>query len=141
MIDLRRAAIASLALAIGGFVVGALVAAGFVTVYYLARSGLIILTSAHGQDIIFFNALICGGITGVSTPLLAWLGLRRVAIWRVVVLGATGATAGALVAATVGTSAHWWGLKSPIIGALAGSVVVGALLRLPVRSSNSPERE
>jgi hypothetical protein len=64
-------------------------------------------------------------------PANGW-GLRRIAIGRVIALGALGAAGGALTAALLLgpiLPAHLWGLTSPIMGAVAGSVMLGILLR------------
>jgi hypothetical protein len=140
MSSLRRAAIATVALVTGGFLVGALVGAVSSTIFYFPANGWSILTRSGGGALVLRNALIVGAITGVSTPLLAWVGLRRIAIGRVIALGAFGAAAGALSAALILgpiLPTRLWGLTSPIVGAVAGTVAAGILLRFTIRTGRS----
>jgi hypothetical protein len=144
MKNLRHAVIATIALVTGGFLVGGLVGAISSAIFYFPANGWGILTAGGGGALVLRNALIVGTITGVATPLLAWIGLRRIAIGRVIALGALGAAGGALAAALLLgpiLPARLWGLTSPIMGAVAGSVMVGTLLRLTIRARRSETAE
>ena len=144
MSNLRRALTATATLATGGFLVGALAGAVTSVILYFPANGWSILTRSGGGALVVRNALIAGAITGVATPLLAWVGLRRIAIGRVMTLGALGAAVGALSAAlTLGPifPTHLWGLTSPILGAAAGAVAAGVLLRFTIRTRRSVSTE
>jgi membrane associated rhomboid family serine protease len=109
-------------------------------IVYFPANGWSILTRGGGGALVVSNALIVGAITGVSTPLLAWVGLRRIAIGRVIALGALGAAAGALSAALILgpiLPTRLWGLTSPIVGAVAGTVAAGILLRFTIGAGRS----
>ena len=144
MTGFRRAIAGTAALIVGGFVVGALV--GFVAsaALYLPQNGWRLFSDAGGRALLLRNAAIVGAITGIATPVLAWLGLRRIAIGRVITFGAVGAAAGALGGALVGgpvLPTILWGLTSPIAGAVVGSVTAGLLLRLTIRAARSASTE
>ena len=140
MTGFRRAIAGTAALIVGGFVVGALV--GFVAsaALYLPQNGWRLFSDAGGRALLLRNAAIVGAITGIATPVLAWLGLRRIAIGRVIAFGAVGAAAGALGGALVGGPVFptiLWGLTAPIAGAVVGSVTAGLLLRSTIRAARS----
>jgi hypothetical protein len=131
------------ALIVGGFLVGALVGLISSAIFYFPGSGWRILTGAGGRALLLRNAGIVGVVTGLATPLLAWLGLRRVAIGRVIVLGALGAAGGALSAALLlgpVLPTRLWGLTAPVLGAAAGSLIVASLLRFRTRYGEAIER-
>jgi hypothetical protein len=137
MSNIRRILAGTAALVVGGFAIGALIGLVSSIVVYFPGSGWRILTGAGGRALLLRNAIIVGGITGCATPLLAWLGLRRVPIGRVIALGAFGAAVGALSAALLLGPIFpraLWGLSSPLIGAATGSLVVAMLLRLDIRA-------
>ena len=145
MSTLRRAVTATAALVAGGFLVGAAAGAVASLILYFPANGWSLLTRSGG-GMLLRNALIAGAITGVATPLLAWVGLRRIAIGRVMTFGALGAAVGALSAAlTLGPifPTYLGGLTSPILGAATGAAVAGVLLRFTIgtRRSVSTEHE
>ena len=132
----RRIAVGTVALAVGGFVVGALVGGISSAVYYFPRSGWGVFTHASDRFFLLRNAMIVGAITGISTPLLAWIGLRRVSIGRVVAIGALGAATGALSAALLLGPifpTFFSGMTTPVLGAAAGSLAAAVLIRLTSR--------
>jgi len=140
MTSIRRVVIATAALLVGGFLVGALVAAIGSVVLYFPANRWDILTAAGGGALIFRNAAIAGAITGVATPLLAWIGLRRIPIGRIIALGALGAASGAIGAALLFgpiLPTRLWGMTSPIVGAAAGSLLAATLLRWITRTRRS----
>lgn len=142
MANPRRAITATATLTTGGFLVGALAAAMTSLILYFPANGWSILTRSGGGTLVL-RALIAGAITGVVTPLSAWVGLRRIPIGRVMTLGALGAAAGASSAAlALGPifPTHLWGLTSPILGAAAGAVAAGILLRLHVGEEEHTQR-
>ena len=140
MMTIRRVVVGTAALFVGGFVVGALVAATASVVLYFPANRWDILTAAGGGALILRNAAIAGAITGVATPLLAWIGLRRIPIGRIIALGALGAASGAIGAALLFgpiLPARLWGMTSPIVGAAAGSLLAATLLRWIARIRRS----
>lgn len=144
MSKIRRAFTATAALATGGFVVGLLAGAVTSLILYVPANGWSILARSGGGTLVLRNALIAGAITGVATPLLAWVGLRRIPIGRVMTLGALGAAVGALSAAlALGPifPTHLAGLTSPILGAAAGALAAGVLLRFSIRTRRSVSTE
>jgi len=137
MSTLRRAVTATAALVAGGLLVGALAGAVASLILYFPANGWSLLTRSGGGMLVLRNALIAGAITGVATPLLAWVGLRRIAIGRVMTFGALGAAVGALSAAlTLGPifPTYLGGLTAPILGAATGAAVAGVLLRFTIRT-------
>ena len=143
MSTLRRAVTATAALVAGGLLVGALAGAVASLILYFPANGSSLLTRSGG-GMLLRNALIAGAITGVATPLLAWVGLRRIAIGRVMTFGALGAAVGALSAAlTLGPifPTYLGGLTSPILGAATGAAVAGVLLRFTIRTRRSVPTE
>jgi len=144
MAGFRRAIVGTVTLIIGGFAVGALVGVVSSIAFYFPHDGWRLFSNAGGRALLFRDAAIVGAITGMATPVLAWLGLRRIAIGRVIAFGALGAAAGALGGALVGgpvLPTVLWGLTSPLVGAVIGSVVAGLLLRLTIRTARSASAE
>ncbi|HEY4307421.1 MAG TPA: hypothetical protein VGM82_23310 [Gemmatimonadaceae bacterium] len=140
MTNIRRAVVGTAALLIGGFVVGALVGATASIILYFPDDGWRMFTRAGGGAMTLRNAVIAGAITSLATPLLAWIGLRRVPIGRIIALGALGTAGGALGAALIVgpiLPTQLWGLTSPIVGAAAGGMLAAALLRWTVRTRRS----
>ncbi len=140
MKTIRRVVAGTAALIVGGSLVGGLVGAIASVVLYFPDNGWDILTAAGGGALILRNAAVAGAIAGAATPLLAWIGLRRVPIRRIIALGALGAAGGAIGAGLfLGPilPMRLWGMTSPILGAGAGSLLAATLLRSLARTRRS----
>jgi hypothetical protein len=132
------AAQATVALAASGLVAGLVVGSAFETLMLAVHGGVPGVLHGWRIGIVPLAGVFIGGITGIATPVLAWLGLRRVAIGRMMKFVTLAAAGGACSAAEMADRLHsigWWNLGFAFLGALAGGSVLGIAFYLEERDN------
>jgi hypothetical protein len=130
MAPLRRVVAVTLGLAVAGAVAGGVCAAIVAAVVIAENFGAATLAQWDTAGVLATLGVVGAGMGSVAVPTLAWLLLRRVALGRTV----AGVTLGALLGAGAG---QWVAPFNPydrhpagfLVGALAGCLVAGILLR------------
>ena len=122
-----RDAVVTLALAGVGAVLGALAGVLSLVLSLVIGGHVRWLAGSPGPGILLVPAIVGAVCGAVLAPALAWVFLRRVPLWRVLLYPPLGAIAGGALTDLLG------GGRDPITGAAVGTVLATVLLALTAR--------